>query len=231
MTSKAIQELKQKRQGKFKKKNSQVSYGIICIIAAVAIYSIFLQNNSNQSIFWIIGILLGITLQRSRLCFAASFRDPVLVGSTNILKAILIALIVSTIGFVAIEYGTVGDSGDLDKIKTMGQVYPVGIHTAIGAILFGVGMVIAGGCASGFLMRIGEGFLLQLVVLFGFLVGALLGTWQFEFWDKALISKSPTIFIPDYVGFPVAVVGQIAILLLLYFLADWYDKKNNIMSM
>jgi len=178
-----------------------------------------------------IGILIGVTLQSSKFCFAASFRDPVLVGSTSLLKAIILALIISTIGFVAIEYSAAGGSANLNWIRTMGQVHPVGLHTVIGAIIFGAGMVIAGGCASGFLMRIGEGFLLQIVVFFGFLIGAVMGTWHFEFWEKVLISNSPTIFIPDYVGFPLATIGQVFILLVLYFLADWYDKKNSIMSM
>ncbi|MBM7615172.1 YeeE/YedE thiosulfate transporter family protein [Alkaliphilus hydrothermalis] len=229
--SKAIEELKLKRQGQFKKRSNQVPYGMICIVLAVVIYAMSLQISTNHSTFWIIGILIGVTLQRSKFCFAASFRDPVLVGSTALLKAILLALIISTIGFVAIEYSSSGGSESLDWIRSMGQVHPVGIHTVIGAVLFGAGMVIAGGCASGFLMRMGEGFLLQIVVFFGFMMGAVLGTWHFEFWDKILISNAPTIFIPDYVGFPFATIGQVIILLLLYFLADWYDKKNSIMSM
>ncbi|MCC5910497.1 MAG: YeeE/YedE family protein [Clostridiaceae bacterium] len=230
MTSKAIEELKRRRQGEFKKKNSQIPYAVIVTAISLIIYTICIKLN-HHSTFWMIGLLFGITLQRSRFCFAASFRDPILVGSTAILKAILIALIVSTIGFTIVEYASIGDAGELDKIRTLGQVYPVGLHTVIGAIMFGIGMVIAGGCASGFLMRIGEGFLLQVVVLFGFLMGALVGTWQFEFWDKILISKAPTVFFPDYVDFPIATIVQVIVLVALYYVADWYDKKNNIMVM
>lgn len=225
MASKSIEELKKNRARSFSKKNSQIPYAVLFLTLTFFVY-LTIQNDRIYGHFWIIGILLGLTLQRSRICFAASFRDPVLVGSTTLLKAILIALMVSTIGFVVVDYKCVGEC-----IKTLGQVYPVGLHTIIGAVMFGIGMVIAGGCASGFLMRIGEGFILQIVVLFGFALGALLGTRHFSFWDKVLISKAPTVFFPDYLGYPLATIGQISVLLCLYFLADWYDKKNNIMSM
>lgn len=230
MPSDRIEELKRIRQGYNKKKNSQMPYAIIFTIAVVIVYGLFLNRNSRYSIFWIIGILIGITMQRSRFCFAASFRDPILVGSTSLLKAIIIALIITTAGFAVVQYAFVQDSQSIDIMNVPGQIYPVGIHTVIGAVLFGVGMVIAGGCASGTLVRIGEGFILQIVVLGGFIIGTLLSAGQFEFWDKFIVAKSHTIYIPQYVDFPAAVIGQIIILILLYFLADWYDKKNNLLS-
>lgn len=42
------------------------------------------------------------------------------------------------------------------------------MNTVVGGIIFGIGMVIAGGCASGMLMRIGEGFEMHLITLVGF---------------------------------------------------------------
>lgn len=233
MTSRAIEELKLKlkRQGQYKKRGNQIPHGVMFTMLATIVFFLTLQRSEVHGIFWVIGILIGVTMQRSKFCFAASFRDPILVGSTSLLKAIIIALIVSTIGFVSIEYSFAGRIENFEGIKYMGQVRAVGLHTVIGAIIFSIGMVIAGGCASGFLMRIGEGFQLQIVVFIGFLIGALLGTKQFEFWNSALVSKSPTIFIPDYLGFPLATIGQILVLIILYFIADWYDKKNSIMSM
>lgn len=232
MSSNRIEELKKRRQNeiRFNRKKNQKFYAFIVSIISIIIFIFLLQNNKTYSIFWLIGLLIGITLQRSRFCFAASFRDPIMAGSTSIIKAIIIAFIIATIGFGIIQYDSINSSGVIDIDKLPGQIYPVGIHTAIGAILFGIGMVIAGGCASGILMRIGEGFLLQIVVLIGFIIGTVLGAYNFEFWDKLIINKSPTIYIPKYIGLPTTIILQIIFLTVLYFIADWYDKRNNLMS-
>ncbi|MDK2800498.1 MAG: uncharacterized protein PWP27_2045 [Clostridiales bacterium] len=231
MSSSKIEELKKRRQKENKAKSSQIPYAAIFTVVAIVIYGVFLKINLKYSTFWIIGLLIGFTIQRSRFCFTASFRDPILVGNTSVLKAIIIAFIIMTIGFALVQYIFVGDSEIFDIYNIPGQIHPVGIHTAIGAIIFGIGMVISGGCASGTLMRIGEGFILQIVVLVGFIVGTLLGARQYEFWDKLFISKSPTVYIPQYIGLPIAMIGQIVILILLYFFVDWYDRKNNLMMM
>lgn len=231
MSSSKIQELKKKRQLNYKRKKNQIIYGLIFIILVSLIYIFFLKNEFMYSVTWILGLLIGFTIQKSRFCFTASFRDPIMVGSTSILKAVIIAFIISTIGFAVIQFSFLGENIGTACTKIPGEISPVGIHTALGAILFGIGMVIAGGCASGTLMRIGEGFTLQLIVLIGFIIGTLLGARHFEFWDKLLISKSPTIYIPQYLGFHMSIVIQVLVLIVLYYIADWYDKKNNMMTM
>ena len=231
MPTNRIEELKQKRQKEIKKKKSQVPYAMVLMLIVILVYAAFINTNFRYSIFWILGTLIGITLQRSRFCFVASFRDPILVGSTSLIKAIIVAFIISTIGFAIIQHGHIADSQNFDIANIPGQIEPVGIHTAIGAIMFGIGMVIAGSCASGTLMRIGEGFQLQLVVLVGFIIGSLIGARSFAFWDKVLISNSPTVYFPKYIGITASAIFQIVVLVLLYILSDWYGKKNNIMSM
>ncbi|OPJ57277.1 YeeE/YedE thiosulfate transporter family protein [Alkalithermobacter paradoxus] len=227
MSSNRIEELKKRRQVELKNKKNQIHYALAITLITFAIYIFLLKHNIEYSKFWIIGLLIGFTLQRSRFCFGASFRDPVLAGSTSILRAIIIAFIITTIGFSILQ-----SNYSLDHVNTIpGQIYPVGIHTVIGAILFGLGMVIAGGCGSGILMRIGEGFTLQIVVLIGFIIGAMSAARNFEFWDKLIISKSPTIYLARYLGFPMTTILQIIVLIILYILVSIYDKKNNMMRM
>lgn len=231
MSSSKIQELKKRRQLNYKSKKNQIIYGLIFIIIVSLIYLFLFKNSFMYSVIWLLGLLIGFTLQKSRFCFAASFRDPIMVGSTSIFKAVIIAFIISTIGFAVIQFRFLGGDINAASIKIPGEIAPVGIHTALGAILFGIGMVIAGGCASGTLMRIGEGFTLQLIVLIGFIIGTLLGARNFEFWDKLFICDSPTIYIPQYLGFPLSLATQVVVLIILYYIADWYDKKNNMMTM
>lgn len=230
MTSSRIEELKRKRQSEVQSKKSQMNYFIFIAIICFIICFYFIHTNITYSIVWIIGILIGITMQRSRFCFAASFRDPIMVGTTSLFKAVIIGLMISTVGFSIFQYIKIGNMIDYSISDIPGQISPVGIHTMIGAVLFGIGMVIAGSCATGTLIRIGEGHIMQIIVLIGFVIGATVGSINFEFWDKLFISTSKAIYIPTYIGFLPSIFIQLIILSILYWIADWYDKQNNIMA-
>lgn len=154
-----------------------------------------------------------------------------MVGNTSLFKAVIMGLAISTVGFGVFQYITVGNIPNYLIDDVPGQIFPVGFNTIIGAVLFGIGMVIAGGCASGTLIRIGEGHVMQIIVLIGFIIGTILGAGHFRFWDKLLISSSKTIYIPKYIGFLPAIIVQLSILGILYILANRYDKKNNIMNL
>src|SRR5699024_6665623 len=98
----------------------------------------------------------------------ASLRDPVLTGGTSLSKAVITTIAVATVGFAALQYGAY-----LKGDPIPGNINPAGIHVAVGAFMFGIGMVIAGGCASGTLMRVGEGFVMQWLSLVFFIIGSL----------------------------------------------------------
>ncbi len=225
MPSRKIEELKRKRQQEIKEIRSQAPLAAYVLIIILIAGGVLLVYNPKFSFLWLIGILLGVTMQRSKFCFAAGFRDPLLMGSTALLKAIIIAFIISTVGFFIVQYLAVGNPLNFDLEAVPGQIQPVGIHTILGAIMFGAGMVVAGGCASGTLMRVGEGFSMQMVSLVGFIIGTTLAAGHFEFWDKLLISSTQAIWLPQYLGFFPALLIQLTALILLYFLADWYEKK------
>lgn len=166
-------------------------------------------------------------MQRAKFCFAAGFRDPLLIGSTTLIKAIIIAFVISTIGFFIVQYLAAGGNPlNFDLATVPGQIKPIGLHTVLGALMFGTGMIVAGGCASGTLLRVGEGFTMQMVALAGFIIGTTLAANHFEFWDKLLISNAQIVWLPRYLGFFPALVIQLASLILLYFLADWYEKRT-----
>ena len=155
-----------------KPKKSQLPIGI-AVAAVLIIIGILLTTISGKlGLFWVTGLCFGFILQKSRFCFTASMRDPYLTGSTSVTRAVLIAFAVTTLGFTAIKYFAFSNG-----LPIPGQDYvvPISFATAAGAFLFGIGMVIAGGCASGTLMRVGEGFGMQLLSLFFFIVGSLWG--------------------------------------------------------
>lgn len=206
-----------------KPKKSQIPMGLGVLLLMVIIGIALSLKSSNLAMFWIFGSCFGFVLQKSRFCFTASLRDPIITGSTSVTKAVLIAFAIGTVGVTAIKYGYFVNGL---PIPGMSYVVPVGPATIIGGILFGTGMVIAGGCASGTLMRVGEGFAMNMLTLVFFVVGSLIGANHFGFWKINFISHSPKVFLPDYFGWFGAVVLQLLVIVCLYIAADKWQKKK-----
>lgn len=212
-----------RRSSKRKKKANQIPFGILMIIMMIGI-GLYLTTISTKAVFfWITGCIFGVILQRGRFCFTASMRDPYLTGGTSITRAVIIAFAITTIGFTAIKYGYM--TAGL-PIPGMSYVVPISFATVFGAFIFGVGMVIAGGCASGTLMRVGEGFVMNTLALVFFILGSLWGAKDFGWWKEIFISKGPKVFLPDVFGWFGAVVIQLGVLALLYILAEKYEHKR-----
>ncbi len=93
------------------------------------------------------GFAYGMMLQYGRFCFASASRDLFAAGVPRMAVGILVALI-----FFSLVQATLAST----NMSTFHPA-PFGIHTLISGLIFGVGMVLSGGCASGSLYKIGEG--------------------------------------------------------------------------
>lgn len=211
------------RRSKKKKKN-QLPFGIAAFVFVLLVAFLLGRKSEMLAFFWITGIVFGYILQRARFCFTAAMRDPMLTGGTNLSKAVLIAFAFTSVGFIAIKYGA-----HLKGLPIPGQGYvvPVSFATVIGAFMFGIGMVIAGGCASGTLMRVGEGFTMQIISLAFFVVGSLWGAHDMGWWQLNVIMKGKAVFLPDVFGWIGAVIVQLLIIVLLWIVADKWAKHKN----
>lgn len=102
------------------------------------------------------GIVYGVFLQYGRFCMASAIRDLFAVGVPRMAVGVLIAVII-----YAVISAFIQDAG----VNTFNP-HPLGWHILAGGTLFGLGMVIAGGCASSTLYKTGEGNLGSILVLF-----------------------------------------------------------------
>ncbi|MCA0385928.1 MAG: YeeE/YedE family protein [Firmicutes bacterium] len=206
-----------------KPKKNQIPLGFLTVAFIIIVALLLNIKSSNMAFFWLTGTAFGFILQKGRFCFTASMRDPYLTGGTSITRAVIIAFAITTLGFTAIKYGY-AQAGL--PIPGMSYVVPISIATLVGAFLFGIGMVIAGGCASGTLMRVGEGFIMNMIAFVFFIIGSLWGAHDFGWWKEWFISKGPSIFLPDVFGWMGAVIIQLMVLLILYVVAEQYEKKR-----
>ena len=206
-----------------KKKRNQLPIGLL-VFALMVVIGVLLSFRASQlGIFWLFGGCFGFVLQKSRFCFTASLRDPCITGSTSITKAVLIAFAITSIGFTAIKYSAFAAG---QEIPGQSYVMPVSLATVVGGIIFGIGMVIAGGCASGTLMRVGEGFAMQMLALVFFVIGSLWGAKDMGWWNLNVIADAPRVFLPDIFGWLGALVLQLLVIACLYVAADLWERKK-----
>lgn len=126
-----------------------VGIGIIVILLVIA----FIYSSIGKTKFTgllLFGVLFGIIFQRSRLCMAAAFREIFVSRNGSLMKWILFSLAIGTVGFAILKS---------QGYQPMHFVLPVGWHTILGGFIFGIGMVIAGGCGAGILWRSAEGYI------------------------------------------------------------------------
>ena len=96
----------------------------------------------------LIGVLLGVVMQRGRFCVTGMIRDIFLANSWRTFVALLVVIAVHAVGLAA--------------LTSTGVIAPE--HTTfapaaviVGGFVFGLGIILAGGCASGTWYRSAEG--------------------------------------------------------------------------
>jgi uncharacterized membrane protein YedE/YeeE len=118
---------------------------------------------------------------------------------------------------------------DLSKIPEAGLGNPIGLHLFIGAFIFGIGAVWAGGCASGTFVRIGEGYVQNMIALVFFIVGSMIGIPLMTnvIQPNSFLYPGTKIYLPRLLGgFGPAILLQLLVLLGLWILADWWERKK-----
>lgn len=129
------------------------------------------------ALLWLIGAGLGVALFHATFGFAGAFRRLLAEGRGAGLRAqmLLLALLVAFF-LPALE------AGEVLGAPVRGFVFPVGWALLLGAFLFGVGMQMGGGCASGTLYTAGGGAVRMWITLAAFVAGATLAAWQADLW-------------------------------------------------
>lgn len=158
-----------------------------------------------------IGLLVGFAVQRSRFCFVGAFQDAYLFGLNGLAAASVVLAALASAGYAAVRLAALSPVAGEPSGASMGSVFPVGWHTAVGGLLFGLGMVLAGSCALTTLTRIGEGAAVGLFALGGLVAGSLIGRHLAGWWTTH-VGTGTVVHLPTALGWPLALVIQAALL-------------------
>lgn len=164
------------------------------------------------------GGLFGYILQRARFCFFCITRDFIDHKDASGLIALVVALMVGTLGYHAV-FGLFLPDASVGRMPPDAHIGPVSWVLALAALVFGIGMAISRSCISAHLYRLGEGSIASLPALLGALIGFGLGfiTWNPLY--LAAIQQGPVVWLPATLGYggsaAVQIIALSAIALLL----------------
>ncbi len=174
--------------------------------ALLVLGGLFLFNavSARQAILFIVGGALGLTLYHAAFGFTSAWRVFIRERRGAGLRAQMVMLAVAVLLFFPALA-----AGSLFGQPVSGFVSPVGTSVIVGAFIFGIGMQLGGGCASGTLFTVGGGNARMLVTLLFFILGSLIATQHVGWWFA--LPSLPPISLVSELGLAPALVLSLAV--------------------
>jgi uncharacterized membrane protein YedE/YeeE len=151
----------------------------IALIAALALY-LGLGFSWRLAALSLVGAAAGLVLYHSAFGFTSAWRALIADGRGGGLRAQMLMLAVTSAIFLPLLA-----DGQVFGRLVRGTVAPVGVSVIVGAFIFGVGMQLGSGCASGTLYTAGGGSVRMLVTLAAFIAGSVIGVVHMPWWEAA----------------------------------------------
>ena len=183
-----------------------------------------------------VSIAFGFIAQRTHFCTMGAISDVVNMGSWTRLRMWGMAVGVAAIGFYGMAWlGWI----DADKsIYTSGRI--IWLSATVGGLLFGFGMVLASGCGSKTLVRVGAGSLKSLVVflvmgIFAFItLRGVFAVWRVNTVDQVVFQIPAGGALPHWIstglGMNAGVAGLLVALLVGGVLIAWALAERDFRS-
>lgn len=166
----------------------------------------------------LIGLAVGNMLFRGDFCIAGILRDQFLFQDRTLLRPLLLAVGLTLALFTLARY-----TGMLPSSlpPTFGTPSLAGIT---GGWLFGIGMVLAGGCVISTLYKMGSGNLSHGVAFIGIVAGSVLYAELQPFFDRidAAGKFTQSIFVRQQWPFIAELINMLVMALTVFFAVRWY---------
>lgn len=184
--------------------------GVALALVALGVVHLASAYSWRQSALFLVGTGAGIVLYHAAFGFTSSWRAFITEGRGAGIRAQMLMLAVTCAVFLPVIA-----QGTLFGQPVRGSLAPVGLSVAFGAFLFGIGMQLGGGCASGTLYSAGGGSVRMFVTLAGFIAGSVLGALHLPIWEH--MPSLGSMSLVSWYGAP----GALAISLALFAAVAW----------
>ena len=169
---------------------------------------------------------LGYTMQRGRWCMVQGFREPHMTGDNTMARGVMVSILLVAIGVAVIKYT------ELRPIEHYVRG-TFGMGGVVGGILFGFGAMLAGGCGTGTLWRVGEGQVKLWIVVpfFGVsnaIASAYFKEWEWEGTQDAAGVLGKWVFMPDSIGYGWTLAIIAAAMGLWYIIVKWNEDSGKL---
>ncbi len=169
---------------------------------------------------YLIGGALGLVLYHATFGFAGSWRRLLAEGRGAGLRAQMVMLALASAIFLPVLA-----NGSLFGQSVGGAIAPVGLSVVVGAALFGIGMQLGGGCASGTLFALGGGSTRMVVTLVFFMVGSVVGSAHLPWWLDA--PSLGSVSLSRALGWAPALALQLAVFALIALGTIWLERRRH----
>ncbi|MEX6674964.1 YeeE/YedE family protein [Pseudomonas sp. W2Oct36] len=184
--------------------------------------ALFLQSavGGRQVLLLIVGAALGLTLYHAAFGFTSAWRVFINERRGAGLRAQMVMLAVAVVLF----FPALG-AGTLFGTPVTGLVAPAGVSVVFGAFIFGIGMQMGGGCASGTLFTVGGGNARMLVTLLFFIIGSLIATHHVDWWFS--LPSFPATSIVKSFGVMPALLTSLALFAVIALVTVTLEKRRH----
>lgn len=160
--------------------------------------------NPKQAALYVLGAALGLVLYHAAFGFTSAWRVFIADRRGEGLRAQMVMLAIASALFFPVLA-----AGSLFGQPVTGLVSPAGISVIFGAFIFGIGMQLGGGCASGTLYTVGGGSTRMLITLAAFIAGSAIGAAHLHWWTA--LPSLPRISLVEAWGPWTALAAQLAV--------------------
>lgn len=162
----------------------------------------------------VFGLAFGYIISRGQVCFTSCFRDLMLFGRTTSIKGAVFGMAIASL--IALAFMLHGAEA---------KVVAISPGVAIGAFLFGFGIVFAGGCECGWTYRMCEGQVHFFIVGLANFAGTALLALSYDYYP-AVIKDGIKINLLQTFGVPAGFAINLLLLLALLLGALLYSHKK-----
>ena len=210
--------------------------GIGVLIWGAAKYAGYEGDDFEEYITSLSGLVLiatgiGYAMQRGRWCMIQGFREPHMTGDSSMARSVGLSILIVAVGAAVLKYGVPARLDGEAVLAPMNYVRGTfGWGGVVGGFIFGVGAMMAGGCGSGTLWRVGEGQIkLWLVVPFFALSNSLVVALfkNFELEANGWLGKY--VYLPDVFGYGYTLGIIVLFVLIWHLVVAWNEDSNKLL--
>jgi len=152
---------------------------VSCLVLIGGALFLYSRVSWQQALLYVLGAFGGFVLYQAHFGFTSAWRKFILYRQGEGIRAQMIMMAVASAFFLPLLM-----KGSIFGHSVAGNVHEVGIAVMVGAFIFGIGMQLGDGCASGTLYHIGGGDANGVVTLIGFIAGSVIATTHFDVWTN-----------------------------------------------